>query len=190
MFNKAAITGVDENGNKVGVGERIFRGALALPIAKPVKGVKMATKYGDDVLAAGKKKFDDFAQRSKKVACNCPGGSGKLKSIGNGKWKSSAGLIYGQGSKHGNRVKHVLAHARPDPTKPKHSVFVGGRKKVLGLVDEAWSMRSKVKPVIQKNGNAVYNVPMGKQVGTQGEKTVRIVVRQGTSEVITAFPVP
>ncbi|SDC97487.1 hypothetical protein SAMN04488112_1254 [Melghirimyces thermohalophilus] len=71
---KAAITGVDENGNKVGVGERIFRGALVLPIAKPVKGVKMVAKYGDDVLAAGKKKFDDFARKGKKTACACPRG--------------------------------------------------------------------------------------------------------------------
>ncbi|SDC97555.1 hypothetical protein SAMN04488112_1257 [Melghirimyces thermohalophilus] len=40
---KAAITGVDENGNKIGVGERL-REAMVLPIAKPVKGVKMVAK--------------------------------------------------------------------------------------------------------------------------------------------------
>ncbi|SDD05250.1 hypothetical protein SAMN04488112_1293 [Melghirimyces thermohalophilus] len=69
---KAAITGVDENGNKIGIGERILRGAMVLPIAKPVKGVKMVAKYGDDVLAAGKTKLDDVTRNWKKTACACP----------------------------------------------------------------------------------------------------------------------
>jgi len=69
---KAALTGVDENGNKIGWGERLVRGAMVLPIGKPVKGVKMAAKYGDDVLRYGKGYVDNFARKSKKVACGCP----------------------------------------------------------------------------------------------------------------------
>jgi hypothetical protein len=48
-----------------------------------------------------------------------------------------------------NRVQHVLAHTRPDPTKIKHT-----------------------------------------PVGTTGEKSIRLIVRPGTSEIITAYPVP
>jgi hypothetical protein len=71
---KAALTGVDEEGNSIGVGERFLRGAMVIPIAKPVKGAKMAVKYGDKALTAGKKKLDDVAQRGKKAACGCPPG--------------------------------------------------------------------------------------------------------------------
>jgi hypothetical protein len=69
---KAALTGVDEEGNSIGVGERFLRGAMVIPIAKPVKGAKMAVKYGDKALTAGKKKLDDVAQIGKKTVCGCP----------------------------------------------------------------------------------------------------------------------
>lgn len=104
-------------------------------------------------------------------------------------WTSNAGLIYGQGSVHGDRVRHVLAHATPDPSKPHHSVFNVVEDNILDLVDDAWRSRSTVTPIVQPNGNAVYNIPMGKVVGTQGETKIRIVVKNGTSEIITAFPV-
>ena len=38
-------------------------------------------------------------------------------------WKTPAGLDYSLGSIHGNRIKHVLAHAIPDPKKRTHTVF-------------------------------------------------------------------
>ncbi|SFR61828.1 polymorphic toxin-type HINT domain-containing protein [Anaeromicropila populeti] len=114
---------------------------------------------------------------------------GKLKSIGNGTWESTEGLIYGQGSKQGNRILHVLEHASLDLTKPLHSVFNVSKDKVLGVVDEAWSKRVGVTPILQKNGNQVFNIPMRRVVGTNGETSIRIVVKNGTSEVITAFPV-
>ncbi|OYD06085.1 DUF4244 domain-containing protein [Paludifilum halophilum] len=74
---KAAITGVDENGNKIGVGERLLRGALALPTpaGKVAKGGKYVAQYGDDALALGKKakgKLDDALSKGKKKACACP----------------------------------------------------------------------------------------------------------------------
>ncbi len=69
---KAAITGVDEDGNKIGVGERILRGAMVIPIAKPVKGAKMIAKHGDKVIKTGKRKLDDIAKKGKRRACSCP----------------------------------------------------------------------------------------------------------------------
>ncbi|ARC84676.1 RHS repeat-associated core domain protein [Clostridium argentinense CDC 2741] len=114
--------------------------------------------------------------------------AGKLKSIGNGKWQSTEGLIYGRGSKQGNRVLHVLEHVSPDPTKPLHSVFNVSKDKVLGSVDEAWSMRSSVESISQNSVKQVFNIPMERVVGTNGETYIRIVVKNG-NEVITAFPV-
>jgi hypothetical protein len=115
------------------------------------------------------------------------GGFGKLSSIGNGQWRSTAGLIYGQGSVHGNRVQHVLAHAVPDPSKINHSVFVGSRTNLLSLIDEAWTARGA--GVVQGNGNILYHVPLGRQVGTRGQTAIDIVIKKGTtSELVTAFP--
>jgi filamentous hemagglutinin len=66
-----------------------------------------------------------------------------------------------------------------------HSVFNVGRNQVLGLVDEAWSMRGAVAA----GDLEAFVVPMGRSVGTTGETTVRIVVRPGTNQIITAYPV-
>lgn len=102
-------------------------------------------------------------------------------------WTSPGGLVYGEGSGQGNRVLHVLDHAAPNPSKPVHSVFNVDRNQVLGLVDEAWAAR--VGPgTLQANGNRFWVVDMGRQVGTGGQTSVQIVVRDGTTQVITAFP--
>jgi hypothetical protein len=102
-------------------------------------------------------------------------------------WSSPAGLNYGMGSTQGNRVKHVLEHAIPDPSKAVHSVFNVERREVLGLVDEAWNARQGAG-VLQNNGNRIWVVDMGRPVGTAGESNLRIIVRDGTNRVITAYP--
>ncbi|HVK54180.1 MAG TPA: hypothetical protein VM532_04030 [Burkholderiales bacterium] len=102
-------------------------------------------------------------------------------------WTSPGGLIYGQGSAHGNRVLHVLDHTVPNPSKPVHSVFNVDRSQVIGLVDEAWAARVG-SGTLQANGNRVWVVGMGRQVGTGGQTAIQIVVRDGTKQVITAFP--
>ncbi|MCP4547325.1 MAG: hypothetical protein GY835_12780 [bacterium] len=100
-------------------------------------------------------------------------------------WRTPGGLIYGQGSVHGNRVKHVLAHGVPDPSKPVHSVFSVSRKNILPLVDEAWAARGAALP----GDPGAFVIPMGRTVGTAGETSVKIIVRPNTSEIITAYPV-
>ncbi len=100
-------------------------------------------------------------------------------------WRSPGGLIYGQGSAHGNRVKHVLAHGVPDTSKPFHSVFSVGRKKILPLVDEAWAARGAAV----RGDPGAFVIPMGRTVGTANESAVKIIVRPGTSEIITAYSV-
>ena len=48
--------------------------------------------------------------------------------------ENNEGLIYGQGSIHGNRVNHVLAHTQPDPSKPRHTVFNVDKSDVISLL--------------------------------------------------------
>lgn len=100
-------------------------------------------------------------------------------------WTTPAGLDYGQGSVQGNRVLHVLEHAEPNPAKTTHSVFSMDRKEILGTIDEAWL--KKGSPVLNDPG--AYVVPMGRAIGTSGETSIKIIVRPGTSQVITAYPV-
>ena len=100
-------------------------------------------------------------------------------------WTSPGGLIFGHGSTHGNRIKHVLAHGVPDPSKPIHSVFNVPRNQILPLVDEAWAARGAVLP----GDPGAFVIPMGRPVGTAGETAIKIIVRPNTSEIITAYPV-
>ena len=66
-----------------------------------------------------------------------------LKYNGDGTWTSNEGVIYGQGSIHGNRVKHVLDHTQPNSSKPKHTVYNVDKSQVIGLIDEAWVKKDK-----------------------------------------------
>jgi hypothetical protein len=66
-----------------------------------------------------------------------------------------------------------------------HTVFNVGRSDVIGLVDEAWAARGAPLP----GDPGAFVVPMGRVVGTNGETAIRVVVKPGTSEIITAYPV-
>ncbi|MGC0208408.1 polymorphic toxin-type HINT domain-containing protein [Streptomyces levis] len=108
-----------------------------------------------------------------------------FKNLGSDRFESPGGLIYGPGSKHGHRLDHVMAHATPDPSKRKHSVFLNGNQDdILNLVDEGWARRGAHVP----NDPAAFVVPMGRVVGTAGETNLRIVVSPGTNNVISAYP--
>lgn len=80
---------------------------------------------------------------------------------------------------------HVLEHAEPNPAKLAHTVFEGGRTRLLGLIDEAWLMRG---PSVAGDPGA-FVVPMGRAVGTAGETGIRIIVVPNTPNIITAYPV-
>ena len=53
--------------------------------------------------------------------------------------------------------------------------------------DEAWKKKSIGE--LQKNGNVVYYADMGRQIGTEGEKLIKIVTKGYSTEIVTAFPV-
>ena len=107
-----------------------------------------------------------------------------LKYIGDGKWKSSKGLIYGYDKKFGNRIQHVLSHASNNPNKINHTVFNSTEDEILKLIDEAWSMRSK--PLSSDPGAFV--IDMKRAIGTNGETAIKIIIKPETAEIITAYP--
>jgi hypothetical protein len=117
------------------------------------------------------------------IGCN----PGTLENIGNKLWKSKQGIVYGGDKQFGNRVKHILAHTASNPLKPKHSVFSVPRNQVIGLVDQAWTRR--VGSGVLSGPNRVWEVDMGRVVGTLGETRMRLVFRDGTMNIISAFPI-
>ncbi len=64
-------------------------------------------------------------------------------------------------------------------------MFNVSRNKVLALVDEAWAARGMSEP----GDPGAFVVRMGREVGTAGETAIRIIVKPGTWEIITAYPV-
>lgn len=110
----------------------------------------------------------------------------KLKSVGDNIWQSPAGIIYGNDKKFGNTLNHMLAHMAFDPTKKVHTVFSVPKNKIVELIDEAWMLKGNPLP----SDPSAYLVDMKKIIGTQGETTIRIIVKKpGTSELLTAYPV-
>lgn len=126
----------------------------------------------------------------------------ELKKTGPDTWESPAGLRYaGRDPQGKTRVEHVLRHAKDDPRRSgSHGVFTGGDSAVFPLLDEAWLLSKKhaIRPVSQGDSNA-YTIPMGRKIGYLGGSSgvsqrnppltkVFIVVKRGTSNVVTAYP--
>ena len=96
--------------------------------------------------------------------------------------------MYGRGSAHGNRILHILDHTVPNPSKPVHTVFNVKRNQLIGLIDEAWATRTGTG-TLQANGNRTWLIPMNRQVGMGGQTAIQLVTRDGTTQIITAFPI-
>ena len=117
-------------------------------------------------------------------------GSGKW--LTQGKWESPEGLIFdvAPANRQGHRISHVFTHSVPGwngRLPSDHSVFSIPRKDLLQKLDEAWKKRPPVDP----NDPGAFLVDMGNEiVGTVGEKKIKIIVRQNTNEIITAYPQP
>ncbi|MEE1785766.1 polymorphic toxin-type HINT domain-containing protein, partial [Streptomyces sp. SP17BM10] len=103
--------------------------------------------------------------------------------LGNGEHMSPAGLIYAPG-----KILHVLDHTVVNTNRATHTVFLEKNpNKVLDLVDQAWSMKAKAIRV--PGDDAVWIVPMGDVVGTNGETFIRLAIDPGTSRILSAYPV-
>jgi filamentous hemagglutinin len=101
-------------------------------------------------------------------------------------WTSPGGLVYDSTSKEGNRVNHVLSHLVPKPGKQDHTIFTVDRTKLIETIDEAFGKRGG--GVLEGNLR-VFEIDMGRQVGANGETRIRIIIRDGTRKVISAYPI-
>jgi hypothetical protein len=96
------------------------------------------------------------------------------------------------------RYQHVSAHNVPNIDKASHGVFIDD---AVTTTNEAWTIvqRTGAQPV-SSGGVSVYTVPMGRNVGFAGgananqlagvpHTSVQIIVKPGTNQIITAYPV-
>lgn len=129
-----------------------------------------------------------------------------LKKVGDSwYWDGNGGsLFYRPRLDDGNALLHMLKHAEENWDKPDHGVFIGGRRRVPRLVNEAWQKVLDGSPdavlIGQEDGVKVYQVFMGRDVGYLGGSNhkhdnprrmaqhIKILIRNG-SELETAYPV-
>jgi hypothetical protein len=126
----------------------------------------------------------------------------ELKSIGRDAWISPAGLRYeGRDPDGRTRREHVLRHAGDIPDRDgSHGVFDGGEELAFAWIDAAWErIQSHHLQPEREEGRDVYTVSMGRRVGYLGGQSgaraghppltkIFLVLRSGTSDVVTAFP--
>ncbi|MEP3481928.1 MAG: hypothetical protein ABJZ55_21985 [Fuerstiella sp.] len=116
-------------------------------------------------------------------------------------FRSTAGLMYVPGSADGHRLKHVLKHAKDNPSKPVHGVFDGDRDQILEWIDKAYLMGKNGDKNARKESQrdrTVYTANLNQRVGYVGGQKgkrnnnkecrfLRLVIENGT-EVVTAYP--
>lgn len=67
----------------------------------------------------------------------------------------------------------------------KRAYFNVSSDKIINLIDEAW-LRKK-EPLVFDSGS--YVIDMKKIVGIKGESGIKIIVKPGTAEIKTAYPI-
>ncbi len=160
------------DGHEQSTGERIFKGVtgtvqlatLGTAVAGKVTAAVIPTRAS--IPNAGKLVYNPAAQS----------------------WTTAKGLVFSQGSAQGNRLMHVMDHLVPNSLKPLHTIFDVPRNKLVALLDEAWTLGGT--SVLQPNGNRVFDIALGRIIGTAGETRIRIVLKNGTLNIITAYPIP
>ncbi|MFJ9317332.1 RHS repeat-associated core domain-containing protein [Pimelobacter simplex] len=97
------------------------------------------------------------------------------------------------------RAAHVALHEAENASKMAHGVFIGDSE---ALTNKAWSIaQARGITPLREGGVDIYRVPMGRNVGYAGggnagemagvpHRTIEIITRGGTNELITAYPVP
>lgn len=125
-----------------------------------------------------------------------------LTEIGRETYRSPAGLVYGRGSQHGHRLKHLMAHTRDEPQRPgSHGVFDSHEAvEVLRLIDEAYSLaKSGRQTRTEREGpRTVHVVDMKRRVGYVGGEggarrnnptATRVQLIVEGERFVTAYPV-
>ena len=78
-----------------------------------------------------------------------------------------------------------LGYIASDNVARKRTLFNTSRDKIISLIDEAWLM--KKNPLPYDPGSYVIN--MQRIIGTNGECAIKIIVKPGTAEIKTAYPI-
>ena len=126
-----------------------------------------------------------------------------LKEVGRDRYETPAGLLYTMGPRGEHRIEHVMRHARDQPNRPVHGVFIGDgdQDTVLQIIDDAYSLAKSKSPRAKyesSDGKDKYDVDMQRKVGFDGGQKgkrnnqrslnkVRMILDD--NRVITAFPV-
>ncbi len=164
------------------VGRDLITGESIDSFGRFLTGVALIAGNGNIYRKAADKLKEGFLKKTIKESA---GGIPGLTYTGAGSWKSAEGLVYRRATEDKeNRLRHILRHTTPDPSKPAHTVFAGNPKEVPALIDQAWKMKGA--PLLGDAG--AYVIDMGRTIGTMGERKIRIVVVKGTSSIITAYP--
>jgi hypothetical protein len=142
------------------------------------------------------------SQESSAPSRTAAGGTFQLREVGRDRYETPAGLLYTMGPRGEHRIEHVMRHAKDQPNRPTHSVFLADdQDSVLKLIDEAYGLAKSKSPRSQyesSKGNDKYDVDMKRKVGFDGGKKgqrnnyrslnkVRMIL--DGNRVITAFPV-
>jgi hypothetical protein len=123
---------------------------------------------------------------------------GKLKLIGKNVFRSTAGLIYGSGSREGHRLKH----AKDDLSKPVHGVFDGDRDQILRWIDLAYMKTAQGGGDVRKrqeNRRTAWTIKMKEKIGHAGGhrnqdkkkrecRYLKLVIEDDNKTVVTAYP--
>ncbi len=78
-----------------------------------------------------------------------------------------------------------LGYIDSNITQRKRTLFNVSRDKIISLIDEAWSMKKNSLP----HDPGAYVIDMQKIIGINGECAIKIIVKPGTSEIKTAYPI-
>ena len=125
---------------------------------------------------------------------------GQVTEVGHNVFESTAGLIYRSGSQDGDRLKHIMQHAKDNPAKKIHGVFDGDRDQILAVIDEAFQMATRDDSGVrseQQNDRRIYTVDLRRRIGLVGGEEgkrqgnpecryLRLVLENG-NEVISAY---
>ncbi len=145
------------------------------------------------------------AQASEPAVLATPKSSspGQLTEIRRNVFRSAAGLTYVPSQPDGHRIRHVMLHAKDDPSKKIHGVFDGDQEQILAVIDEAF-LKSRKTPegrdvrIEKQNQRRVITVRLDRRIGYVGGQDgkrqrhpecrfLRLVL-ESDDVVVTAYP--
>lgn len=78
-----------------------------------------------------------------------------------------------------------LGYLKSGEEKKQRTFFNVSGNELIMLIDEGWLMKSSTLPI----DPGAYVIDMKKIIGTNGESAIKIIVKPGTAEIKTAYPI-